>query len=801
MPGRPIPDRSATLRREPTIQRVDAICDEFESRWQDGQRPSLSEFLDEARGVDRDVLLRELLAVELEYRRQRSDVVSADEYRQQFPDAAGVVTQVFNEFSTVAPTRPGHAALQEVAAGATSQDLGTADDGPTQFGDYELLEEIARGGMGVVYRARQKQANRVVALKMILSGQFAGEEEVQRFRSEAEAAARLDHPHIVPVFDVGEHEGQHYFSMGYVDGESLTDRLHDGPLPPQSAAQLVRSTADAIACAHEHGVIHRDLKPSNVLIDRSGKPRVTDFGLAKHVGADSNLTATGQVMGTPSYMPPEQAAGEVTQIDERSDVYSLGAILYTLVTGRPPFQAAQIVETLRQVIDDNPVEPRVLNPAVDRDLETICLKCLEKDPARRYQRAQDLIDELDRYLSGRPIVARAITRRERLWRWCRRQPLVAGLIATAVASLVIGTGVSIYFAVLAQQRAEHAQQGTRVALTALETVINTVQNKLRDIPAAQEIRRELLRDSLESLQQVSGELQTQSRVDRDTAVALVDLAQLFVELGDDEGFDSTATAETNFKAAVDIFHQIVANDEQDESLLIDQSWAFAEYGSFLLNRRRMKEAEPLLAEALSIRRQLAVNAQNDAAALHRLATSLNDWADLAADRRDFEGAIVSLDEAAQLAERAVKLAPDHLVIRTMLGQCYEKLGDAHHDLQQNDEALEYFQRSFDVANELYRQHPNSSAMQDSLSYAYERLGNHWLQVGDPEQALEMYERMREMVELAIENDPANRTLKAGLADACDKVATACSALQRHEAAADARSEAGRIRQELARTEK
>ncbi|MBV09068.1 MAG: hypothetical protein CMN21_07605 [Rubinisphaera sp.] len=315
------------------------------------------------------------------------------------------------------------------------------------FGDYELLFEIARGGMGVVYKARQVRLNRVVALKMILAGQFAGSADVQRFQSEAEAAAQLDHPGIVPIFEVGEHGGHHFFSMGFVEGNSLAHEIADGPLPPREAAEIVRRIADAVQFAHEKGVVHRDLKPANILIDRDGVPRVTDFGLAKRIEGESNLTATGQILGTPSYMPPEQAAGRIDDVQEAADVYSLGAVLYATLTGRPPFQADNPLDTLMQVLDREPVTPRSLNPKVPLDLETICLKCLEKDRHRRYQSAHHLCAELQRFLNGEPILARPISRTARLGRWFQRNPVI-GLLLTAIAiSLVAGTTISTWFAI------------------------------------------------------------------------------------------------------------------------------------------------------------------------------------------------------------------------------------------------------------------------------------------------------------------------------------------------------------------
>jgi WD40 repeat protein len=304
------------------------------------------------------------------------------------------------------------------------------------FGDYELISEIARGGMGVVYRARQVSLNRPVALKMILAGQLAGEDEIRRFRVEAEAAANLDHPRIVPIFEVGQHDGQHYFSMGFVEGESLAQKLAVAPLLPREAASVMKLVAEAIAYAHGRGVIHRDLKPANIMVDRDGNPRVTDFGLAKKVRGDSDLTSFGQIMGSPSYMPPEQARGHRGDIGPAADVYGLGATLYALVTGRPPFQAASAMDTLTQVINDEPVPPRQLNASIPRDLETICLKCLEKEVERRYPSAAALADDLGRWLRGEPILARPAGGMERVVKWTRRRPLAATLaVVSLLASL------------------------------------------------------------------------------------------------------------------------------------------------------------------------------------------------------------------------------------------------------------------------------------------------------------------------------------------------------------------------------
>ena len=332
---------------------------------------------------------------------------------------------------------------------------------PQRFGDYELLEEIARGGMGVVFRARQVKLDRQVALKMILTGKLAGDSDVQRFYSEASSAAALEHPGVVPVYEVGEQNGQHFFSMGFVEGESLAAMISRSPLSPTRAANMLKKITEAIVYAHGEGVIHRDLKPANVLLDKRRNPHISDFGLAKKTTSGSQLTVTGQIIGTPSYMPPEQASGETNLVGPSADIYSLGAILYCCLTGRPPFQAANPMETLRQVAERDPVSPRQLNAQIDQDLDTICLKCLEKDPQRRYATAQELVDELDRFLNGEPIKARPISSLDRSLRWCRRNPVISTLVAALSLTLVIGVlGISWKWreANFQRQQAEQSQE-------------------------------------------------------------------------------------------------------------------------------------------------------------------------------------------------------------------------------------------------------------------------------------------------------------------------------------------------------
>jgi WD40 repeat protein/tRNA A-37 threonylcarbamoyl transferase component Bud32 len=416
-----------------------------------------------------------------------------DELRRRYPDLAAELATFFADQSALeprlAPLRELHAASVPASA-----------EGLRSFGDYEVLEEISRGGMGVVYRARQKSLNREVALKVIRAGVLASQEDRRRFRNEAEAAALLDHPGIVPVYEVGEHEGQPYFSMKLLTGGSLAKAVSDqqSAIGEKQAAGLVAAVARAVHYAHQHGILHRDLKPSNILLDDERRPHVTDFGLAKRTASPGcepgggTLTQTGVFVGTPSYMAPEQATGRRGAVTTATDVHGLGALLYALLCRRPPFEGDTALDTLEQVRTREPDRPSGSNPRIDRDLETITLKCLAKEPGRRYPSAEAVAEDLERWLAGKPILARRAGRRERFRLWCRRNPVVAVLAATTAAlGLAVVAGLAVSTALIWQQQGrtqtalDQAENDRSAALAATARAIEQAAVTRRNLYVAE----------------------------------------------------------------------------------------------------------------------------------------------------------------------------------------------------------------------------------------------------------------------------------------------------------------------------
>ncbi|MHC4780947.1 MAG: serine/threonine-protein kinase, partial [Planctomycetota bacterium] len=334
---------------------------------------------------------------------------------------------------TASPTLPPHTHPETVYEGP---DLSTEKT----LGPYRILAEIGRGGMGVVHKAYHSKLKRIVALKVLIAGEDASDEAITRFHREAEAVAKLGHhPNIVPIYEIGQEGRLHYFAMHFVDGKPLDRMIFDGEVAPKRAAVFTKRIAEALSHAHGHGVLHRDVKPANILVSKDGEPHLTDFGLAKNVESDTKMTRSGMTLGTPQYMPPEQAEGRLSDVDARSDIYSLGATLYEMLTGIPPFQGEIVINVIKKMLTEDAISPRKSNPGISKDIETICLKCLEKDPARRYASALALAEDLARTLEGRPILARPISRPARLWRRAKRnKAATAGIVGMALLGLALG---------------------------------------------------------------------------------------------------------------------------------------------------------------------------------------------------------------------------------------------------------------------------------------------------------------------------------------------------------------------------
>jgi WD40 repeat protein/tetratricopeptide (TPR) repeat protein len=539
--------------------RLEEACARFEAAWRGADSsatpPRIEEYLNPESGPWRAALLRELVLLDVDYRRRRGEEPDADDYAALVPPEADAVRALFAElFSPPRPPRPTAAAVAETAADPDRTGLdetpGRREPGPRRYPaipNYEILGELGRGGMGVVYRARQTALKRPAALKMILSGHYASPEELARFRREAEAIARLCHPHIVQVYEVGEYDGRPFFSLEFVDGGTLATRLRASLPEPKEAAALVEKVARAVHAVHQCSVVHRDLKPANVLLTADGTPKITDFGLAKRLDEDAGQTFPGAVMGTPSYMAPEQASGGAAQATPLADVYALGATLYECLTGRPPFRAATVAQTLQQVVAEEPVAPRQLNPAVPRDLETICLKCLRKEPAKRFATAEALADDLGRWLRGEPIQARSVGRVEKLYRWCRRHP------APAMAAAVILATVVTAFALITQSRNQaidsknQADEAKNQAVTAKDAA-QTLANDNKELAGKY---RKLATDNEELAHQ---ERELRQKVQRQAASAFLTEGQYACERGE------VGRGMLSLAQGLDLAHQTEAAD-------------------------------------------------------------------------------------------------------------------------------------------------------------------------------------------------------------------------------------------------
>jgi serine/threonine protein kinase/tetratricopeptide (TPR) repeat protein len=615
-----------------------------------------------------DELLLELIYHEMVLREERLDPPRLKEYVGRFPRLAGELEIQFEVHEAICSGQLSRITLKRKPAGTAApaaDSVGSSQD--TGFGypaprpplvpGYEILGELGRGGMGVVYRARQASLNRTVALKMILAGPHAGSDELARFRTEAAAVAQLQHPHIVQIHEVGEHDGRPYLALEFVGGGSLARALAGNPQPADQAARLVETLARAMHFAHQHGIVHRDLKPANILLAadarretqigreegaapsssicvdlRPSASKITDFGLAKRLD-EEGPTQTGAILGTPSYMAPEQAEGGSRAIGPAVDVYALGAILYELLTGRPPFRGTSRLDTLDQVRKCEPVPPSRLQPGVPRDAQTICLKCLQKEPARRYATAEALADDLARCLAGKPIQARPVAAWERGVKWARRQPALAGLLAVSgLAALGLALGIALHNAQLqaalktvqtreqeARQAREREQANYLKARNAVDEMLTQVgEEGLANVPQMEPVRRALLEKALTYYQGFLQENSTDAAVRRETGRAHGRLGEIYFLLG------RHAESERAYRQAIALHEELAA----EFAAVPDCRQAEAKYRQALATvlrfAGRLAEAEQAGREALALLEKLAADFP-DAAELRYDLAKHNDY--------------------------------------------------------------------------------------------------------------------------------------------------------------------------------
>jgi serine/threonine protein kinase len=626
-----------------------------------------------------------------------------------------------------------------------------------RFGEFELIRELGRGGMGQVYLARDRVLEREVALKL-LSPERSSPEAVRRFEVEAQTAARLRHPGIVAVHRVGEVEGQAFIAMDYVEGPSLSDQLKGGPLAPRDGALLCEKLARALAFAHGRSVLHRDLKPGNVLIDGSGQPLITDFGLAKDVEAETELTRSGQILGTPAYMPPEQAAGRLDLVDRRSDVYSLGATLYAALTGRPPFLGGSVINVLNAVIHEEPPRPSVLRPEVDRSLETICLTCLAKEPVERYASAQELADDLGRYLRHEPIRARPPSLSERVAKWTRRNRALAlgvGMTA-AVALLVIVGGLAVRSGEISESNQRLQAKNTELRLKALE-----LQER------ALEIRRQadaLRRESAATAKQRSLALERES-------VARESLSEVTHGLFD-RGWDHMDPTMRELrvellKKTIERYETLLRLDsEHGVQLTFDRAEAIRKAAAMALAAGELAPARRLLERSTAalhkLRQEGVAEVVSELRIVDSLTPALLGLAEIQGRQGELEASTNTSREAVTLVREVLERNPQDTAYQLRLAQALDRLAENFESRGQGAKARPFYAEALEIARRVAKQDPHDSSAATCLHHALYHMGHLHLAAKElPESEAAFTESLRILRELMAESPHSQTVMRRG----------------------------------------
>jgi serine/threonine-protein kinase len=662
-----------------------------------------------------------------------------------------------------------------------------------RFGDYELLGEVARGGMGVVFKARQISLNRVVALKMILAGQLATSDEVQRFRLEAAAAAQLDHPHIVPIYEVGECGGQHYFSMKLIEGGNFTTAGRSTPLAARKQreiAQLLATVARAVHYAHQRGILHRDLKPANILLDVQGEPHVTDFGLARRMESEASLTQSGAIVGTPSYMAPEQASGQ-KGLTTAADVYSLGAILYELLTGKPPFRAETPLQTLLLVREQEPTRPRSLIPEVDRDLETICLKCLAKEPQKRFGSAEALAEDLERWINGEPIQARRAGRLERGWRWCKRQPLFAATLGLLLVVFLGGFGLVGWQwqraeanfeegqkhlqtaedqKTLAEKRegeAEKERQRAQQEKTRAEELrqlaeqrfvqahavvkefgFKLSENQLRRIPGMEPFRKRILQDVIKYYRELIKQKED-PKLRLDAADAYHCLGSIIASIG------LRVEAWKEYEQGLRLYEELLRGTPRDQKLRRERGLLLLHMGQLKRDVGAWAEAVDLMGRSRNALEELCRDYPENAT--HRsemLAVAMN-LANLHLERGHLKEAENFFKQTQEVRERLVKQDPKSLTFRGELAVFYYDYANIQSQLGRRAEAIRYLKMAHDINNKLAEENKSEPKIWRALALDLRAWGSEEGLAGAAAAGQKKLEKAQEILERLIKQSNKN----------------------------------------------
>ncbi len=660
------------------------------------------------------------------------------------------------------PAAPAHpeTVVPTNSATAPPQAAATARTGLPSVPGYEVLGLLGQGGMGTVFQARHVRLNRLVALKMIAAGAHVSPRHRARFQLEAEALASLQHPHVVQIYEVGEHDGCPYLALELVEGGSLDERPTRAPYSPTQAAQLVETLARAMHAAHQHGIIHRDLKPANVLLTTDGIPKITDFGLAKRLEDDSGQTQMGAILGTPCYMAPEQAAGDLKAIGPLADVYALGAILYELLTNRPPFRGLTSLETLEQVRTAEPVPPRRLQPKTPFDLEVICLKCLEKRPEKRYASALDLADDLHRFLAQEPIRARPASAGERVAKWVKRRPALAALIGVSAVAVLALAALGVWSNVRLRAAAERAEARSRLARAVVDDMYTKVAEEwLADEPQKDPLRQEFLEKALRVYEEFAQENRDDAAVRRETALAHFRLGQIHRTL------NQHREAEAAYGQAIALQEQLRQELPLEWHVRRDLANSYNWRGELRRESGRpLAEAEQDYRQALELQEGLQTEFPEEPAHRKELARSHYNLGIVQMDTGRPEAARKSLDRAIALLEQLHTASPKSAEYRHELARCLINRGVLHRDNGRAALAEEDYRRAIHLARQLTEEWRWRAVYRYDLAIAHQNLGNLLWSQDKHTEALQEQQQARALLQGLVHDFPARPGYRKKLAN-------------------------------------